>query len=147
MKILLALVLSLSAITLSAAVREPTASQKLLSYLPLGFHSGQNDLGEECSVFVNEVNYPKRDVQVSVMVKKTNLTKLIEEDSRFGYKDYKKEFVQTERSVIGTDSNSYVERILRTSIVDAKKLYVVVSYSVVVNRDRDVQVAECIVNL
>lgn len=145
MKILLALVLSLGAF--SAFSIEPTAPEKLTSYLPLGVHSGQNDLGEGCHVFVSEVNYPKKDIQVTAINDGLSLSKLIEEGSEFGYKDYKKEFVQTDRNLIGTDMHSYVERVIRTTTVKAKKLYVVVGYDVVINRDRDSKYVECVVNL
>ena len=120
MKILLALVLSLGALSVFAV--GPTAPEKLTSYLPLGSYLGQNDQGEGCQVFVSDVNYPKKDVQVTVMNNVSRLSKLIEEDSQFGYKDYKKEFIQSDRSLIGTDIYSYVERVIRTTVVKAKKL-------------------------
>lgn len=146
MKVLLAFVLSLSAINVMAFEGKLEATDKLTSYLPVGLYAGKNDQGESCSVFVNEVNFPKRDIQVSVIVGSLNLTKLIEEGSEFGFKDYKKEFVQTERSLVGADVYNYVERILRTTAVSKNKLYVVVSYSLVINRDIDTQVAECVIN-
>lgn len=147
MKILLALVLSLSAVCAFAADLDVKATEKFTSYLPLGYYHGKNDQGEACMVYVAEVNYPKKDLQVRVVTESSDLTKLIEENSLFGYKDYKKEFVQTERSLIGADVYNYVERVVRTTIADTKKLYVVVGYSVVVNRSRDEEVAECIVDL
>lgn len=146
MKILLALVLSLGLFSASADEAIPTATEKLASYLPVGYYSGKTDLGEKCNVFVTEVNYPKKDIQVRVISGDIDLTKLVAENSEFGYKDYKKEFVQTERSLIGVDVYNYVERILRTTIAGDNKLYVVVSYSVVINRSRDNQVAECVIN-
>ncbi|MFA6238251.1 MAG: hypothetical protein WC635_13035 [Bacteriovorax sp.] len=148
MKILLALVLSLGAITAQASEKAATAPEKLTSYLPVGYYSGHNDQGKSCDVFVTEVNYPKKDIQVTVAVGPTlDLAKLVEEGSEFSYKDHKKEFVQTERNLIGSDVYNYVERILRTTIVDNHKLYVVVSYSTVINRSRDTQTAECIIDV
>lgn len=122
------------------------ATNKLTTYLPVGFYIGKNDQGESCSVLVREVNFPKKDIQVTVYINSLTLTKLIEEDSEFAYKDYKKEFVQTERSLVGIDVYNYVERILRTVSVSSRKLYVVVSYSLVINRASNTQVAECVVN-
>ncbi|RPJ75633.1 MAG: hypothetical protein EHM20_08625 [Alphaproteobacteria bacterium] len=145
MKILLAFVLSLLAINVWAYEGKLEATQKLTSYLPVGFYAGENDHGESCSVLVNEVNFPKKDIQVSVIVDSLNLTKLIEEDSEFGFKDYKKEFVQTERSLVGVDVYNYIERILRTVQVGKDKLYVVVSYSTVINRSSNTRVAECVI--
>lgn len=148
MKILLALVLSLGAITAIANEKAVTAPEKLTSYLPLGYYSGHTDKGESCDVFVTEVNYPKKDIQVMVAVGPTlDLSKLVEEESEFTYKDHKKEFVQTDRNLIGSDVYNYVERVLRTTIAGDHKMYVVVSYSTVINRSRDTMIAECVIDV
>lgn len=145
MKILLALVLSLGALTASAFDSKPTATEKLGSYLPVGYYFGQTDQGLDCKVTVSAVNYPKKDLQVRVVVGDLDLTKLVEEDSEFYFKDHKKEFIQTERSLIGVDVNNYVERVVRTTIVSEYQRYVVVAYSVVINRDRESKTAECVI--
>lgn len=146
MKILLALVLSFAAVSAFADGVGSTATEKITSYLPVGYYEGKNDQGANCTVLVSEVNYPDKDIQVRVMDGTLDLAKLIEENSAFGYKDYKKEFVQVERNLIGNDSYNYVERVLRTVLAGDRKLYVVVSYSLVINRNRDTQTAECVVN-
>lgn len=147
MKVLLALVLSLGAFAINAGELEATATEKLTSYLPSGYYLGRNDQNEFCSVTVSEVNYPKKDVQVRVVAGAVDLTKLVEENSEFGYKDHKKEFIQTERSLVGVEVYNYVERIIRTVDAGEGKLYVLVSYSVVINRSSNTDVAECVINL
>lgn len=145
MKILLALVLTF--VSLSSFAKSSGAVDKFTSFLPVGEYSGVNDQGVSCQVSVGEVNYPKKDIQVRVVVGNTDLTKLIEDGSEFGYKDYKREFVQTDRNQVGSDDVNYVERIVRTVSAGDKKQYVVVSYSVVMNTDRNDEAAECIVDL
>ncbi len=145
MKVLVALTLSI--LCLNSYAKPVSVVDKLTSYLPVGLYEGRNDRGEFCSVLVSEVNFPKRDITVRVMNPKTDLTKLVEENSEAGYKDYKREFIQTETNLIGSDSSQYVERILRTVTAGANKQYVVVSWSIVSNRERQTETAECIVDL
>lgn len=145
MKILV--VLTLSFLCFSNFASAMSVVDKLTSYLPEGFYEGRNDQGEFCSVQVSAVNFPKKDIQVRVMTSKSDLTKLVEENSQAGYKDYKREFIQTETSVLGSDDTQYVERILRTVSAGDKKQYVVVSYSVVNNTDRQTEEASCVVDL
>jgi hypothetical protein len=121
--------------------------EKLTSYLPVGFYEGRNDHSEFCSVQLSEVNFPKKDIQVRVMTLNADLTKLVEENSDAGFKDYKREFVQTNKSIISSDDNQYVERILKTMTAGSKKQYVVVSWSVVNNNERQTEEASCIVDL
>lgn len=145
MKVLMALTLSF--LCLSSFAKSVSAVDKLTSYLPVGFYEGRNDRGEFCSVLVTEVNFPKHDITVRVMNPKADLTKLVEENSLAGYKDYKREFVQTETNVIGSDETQYVERILRTVMTGSNKQYVVVSWSLVSNRDRQTETADCVVDV
>lgn len=145
MKVLL--VLTLSFFCFNTFAKSVSVVDKLTSYLPVGFYEGRNDQGEFCSVQVSEVNYPKKDIQVRVMTSKADLTKLVEEFSEAAYKDYKREFIQTETNIVGSDDTQYVERILRTVTAGDKKQYVVVSYSVVNNRERQTEEASCIVDL
>jgi len=145
MKILLAILLTVGTITSNAFSSELTASEKLTSYLPVGEYSGQTDSNQPCLVSVSEVNYPKKDIQVRVVEGETDLTKLVEENSEYSYKDFKKEFLQTDRSLIGIEESNYVERIIRTVAAQDNKLYVVVSYSLIINRERETQTAECII--
>lgn len=146
MKILLALVLSLAALSAMAFESKPTATEKFRTYLPVGYYFGQDDQGLDCRVSVSEVNFPKKDILVRVVSGKLDLAKLVEEDSEFYFRDYKKEFIQTERNQIGADASYYVERIVRTTIASDNRRYVVVAYTVVLNRGRENQVAECVVN-
>lgn len=147
MKTLLVLVLILGSFSTFAFEGKTSAADKLTSYLPLGTYTGQTDDGVACGVYVSEANFPKKDIQVRVVSGKSDLTNLIEENSVYSYKDYKKEFIQTERSLIGVGETNYVERIIRTVNAGEGKQYVVVSYSVVLNRSRDTQTAECVVDL
>lgn len=145
MKVLLALALSFTCF--SSIAKTISVVDKLTNYLPVGFYEGRNDQGEFCSVIVSEVNYPKKDVQVRVMTPKADLTKLVEENSEAFFKDYRREFIQTEISILGSDDSQYVERILRTASAGTTKQYVVVSWSIVSNRDRQTEEASCVVDL
>ncbi|MBC7539150.1 MAG: hypothetical protein H7281_10035 [Bacteriovorax sp.] len=145
MKILLALAISLAAFNSFASGSD--AVNKLTSYLPIGSYTGSTDQGTACLVSVSEVNYPKKDIQVRVIEGNNDLTKLVTEGSEFGFKDYKKEFIQIDHTIVGNDDVNYVERIIRTVNAGDNKLYVVVSFSAVFNTNTDTQVAECIINL
>ena len=147
MKFIMALTLSFFCFNTYAQKRPVSVVDKLVSYLPVGFYEGRNDQGEFCSVSVSEVNYPKKDIQVRVMTPKADLTKLIEENSDAMWRDYKREFIQTETNVFGSDDTQYVERILRTVSAGDKKQYVVVSYSIVANRERQTEESSCIVDI
>lgn len=145
MKVLLALALSF--VCFNALAKSVSTVDRLTSYLPVGFYEGRNDRGEFCSVIVSEVNYPKRDIQVRVMNPKADLTKLVEENSEAGGRAHLREFIQTETNILGSDDSQYVERVIRTVTAGASKQYVVVSYSIVNNRERQTEVADCVVDL
>lgn len=138
----------LSSLSLAKAAQiESSASQKFLSYLPQGQYTGLSDAGVDCTVSVSEVNFPKKDILVQVREGGVELSKLIAEHSDFAHKDYKREFIQTDRSFIGASTGNFVERIVRTVSAGTNAQYVVVSYAVTLNRHRDVQTAECVINL
>lgn len=145
MRIILAALLSL--VVFSSLANAGDAVGRFTSYLPIGSYSGVNDQGVSCNVTVEEVNYPDKAISVRVVAGETDLSKLIEANSIFGYKDFKREFVQTSREQVGSDSTNYVERIVRTVSAGDHKQYVVVSYSTIMNTDRNDQIAECVVNL
>ncbi len=120
--------------------------EQLASYLPVGTYSGVNDQGVACQVYVKEVNYPKKDLQVRVVAGGIDLSKLVQEGS-VGRCRGAREFDLTERSLVGSDDSNYVERIIRTVSAGDNKQYVVVSYSTIMNTDRNDQIAECVVDL
>lgn len=140
MKSLIAIAFSL--LTLTASAHDLGAVDSLLSVLPLGTHKGYG-----CAVTVSEVEYPVRSAYVRVTNKDTTIFKIIKDGSDFFFTDFRKEFIQTEYVTIDDTRSSSVERIIRTFIVDEKKLYVVVEESVTVNRDRRAEIAECIVTI
>lgn len=142
MKILLVLALSLVTSNSFAG-----AVETFTSFIPVGAYVGNNEDVGTCFVTVDEVNFPKKDIQVTVLVGNLGLKKLIESDSSYAHKDYKKEFIQTERKLVSADESNYVERIIRTVSAGDKKQYVVVSYSTVVNRERHTETAECVIDL
>lgn len=145
MKVLLAL--ALSVLSINSFANTPSDLDKLKSYLPVGFYEGRNDKGEFCSVIVSEVNFPKKDVQVRVLNPKADLFKLVEEDADALTRDYRREFILTEKNILGSDDTQYVERILRTVTAGGTKQYVVVSWSIVSNRGRQTEEASCVVDL
>lgn len=145
MKILLAFLVSLTSINIFAH-DEILAVDKFTSYLPIGVYVGTNDKKEACEVSVSEINFPQRDILVKVSVLDKTLTKLIEEKSIFKFRDYKREFIQTDTKKFGADSVNYVERIVRTVRAENDKQYIVVSYSIVTNTTSETDVLDCIVD-
>lgn len=136
------LALALSIFSLAAFSAENSAVDSLLSVLPVGIHSG-----EKCKVNVNVAEYPVRAAFVQLTNDDKNIFKVVSEDSEFYFKEYKKEFIQTEFVTIDDTRSSTVERIIRTVMVDEEQLYVVVEESVTVNRDRRSDIVECVVKI
>ncbi len=117
-----------------------------LSVLPLGTHTGVNELGAKCSVVVSEVNFPEKAISVSVIKGNHRIFKTINEGSEFFFRIGRKEFIQSERYYVDDTRKSYVDRIVRTVLADDQKLFVVVANEITVNRERFVEALECIVN-
>jgi uncharacterized protein YdeI (BOF family) len=142
------IVLTLAALSCqSMAFAETGAAEKFTSFVPLGQYTGTNDQVESCQVLVSEVNSPKTDIQVTVSLNGKSLSKLIVDGSAFSYKDYKREFIQTNRKQLGSDDTSYVEKIVRTVNAGDKLQYVTVSNSVVNNTDSKIESLDCVINL
>ncbi|MBP9680717.1 MAG: hypothetical protein KBD76_04890 [Bacteriovorax sp.] len=145
MKILLAFLVSLTSFNILAN-DEILAVDKFTTYLPIGAYVGTNDEGEACEVSVSEINFPQRDILVKISALDKTLTKLIEEKSIFKFRDYKREFIQTDTKKFGADSVNYVERIVRTVRAENDKQYIAVSYSIVTNTTSETDVLDCIVD-
>lgn len=118
-----------------------------LSVLPFGVHTGVDDKGQACKVSVSEANFPAKAISVQAENDKLKVFKMINDGSEFLFRAYKKEFIQTDRYYVDATRNSYVERIVRTVIAGENRLYVVVANEITVNRDRKVELVECVVNL
>lgn len=126
---------------------EASSVDSLLSVLPLGKHEGIDDRAQACSVSVTEANFPAKAISVTVENNKTKIFKTITDGSEFLFRAYKKEFIQTDRYYVDSTRSSYVDRIIRTVIAGDNSLYVVVANETTVNRERVVEMIECVVNL
>jgi hypothetical protein len=133
--------------SVSAFAQDMSAVAKFTKFIPIGKYSGTSDLGLSCTVSVNLANYPYQDILVSVTEGNSVNTKLIAVNSEFGYKDYKREFVQTEQTALGNDDSNYVERIIRTVLADNNKQYIVISYSTVINNETVTESSNCLIDL
>lgn len=144
MKTLIAAALMI--VSISTFGTELGAVDSFLSVLPVGSYSGRDDKGVECVVNVNEVNFPAKALLVTATNHKNKTTKVIKDGSEFFFRAYKQEFIQTNRYYVDASRNAYVEKIVRTVNAGDNRLYVVVSSEVTINRDRSVEVVECVVN-
>lgn len=145
MKSLIATALLLT--SFSTFALEAGSVDSLLSVLPLGVHQGQDDSAQDCTVSVSEVNFPAKALSVSLENSKSKIFKTINDGSEFLFRAYKQEFIQTDRYYVDSTRSSYVDRIIRTVNAGDKRLYVVVANETTVNRERFVEMIECVVNL
>ncbi|AUN97249.1 hypothetical protein DOM21_15410 [Bacteriovorax stolpii] len=144
MKSLIATALLLASVSTFAA---ESAVDTFLSVLPLGSHSGVDDKGNACKVTVSEANFPAKAISVQAENADLKIFKVINDASEFMFRGYKKEFIQTDRYYVDSTRNSYVDRVVRTVVAGDELLYVVVANEITVNRDRKVELVECVVNL
>lgn len=144
MKVVLIFLVSMVSLNLWAV--DTLAVDKFTTYLPIGLYVGVNDLGNACEVSVSEINFPKRDILVKITALGQGLAKVIEENSIFKFRDYKREFIQTDIEKFGADSTNYIERIVRTVRAESNKQYVAVSYSVVVNTSSETAAIDCVID-
>jgi hypothetical protein len=145
MKVLIAAVLMI--VSFSTYSSEMGSVDSLLSVLPLGTYSGVDEEGNSCGVNVNAVNFPEKVLSVVVFNNKARIFKIINDGTVFQFREYKKEFIQSERQYVDSTRSTYVDRIIRTSIAGANTLYVVVANELTINRDRTVESVECVVKL
>ncbi len=143
MKSLIAAALLLT--SLSTFAQEAGSVDSLLSVLPLGTHQGQDDRAQDCRVSVTEANFPSKAISVTVENNKSKIFKTITDGSEFLFRAYKQEFIQTDRYYIDATRSAYVERIIRTVKAGDKSLYVIVANETTVNRERFVEMVECVV--
>lgn len=144
MKTLIAAALMI--VSISSFGTELGSVDSFLSVLPVGSYLGHDDKGVECVVNVNEVNFPAKALLVSATNNKNKTTKVIKDGSEFVFRAYKQEFIQADRYYVDASRNAYVEKIVRTVNAGDNRLYVVVSSEVTINRDRNVETVECVVN-
>jgi hypothetical protein len=145
MKVLIAVALMI--VSVSAFSAGMGAVDSLTSVLPVGSYQGKDDAGNSCRVVVNDVNFPAKTLTVTVSNDKLTIFKIINDGSEFLFRAYKKEFIQTERQYIDVSNNSFIDRIIRTTMVGDNTLYVVVSNELTENTQRTVKSVECVVNL
>ncbi len=123
------------------------AVDSFLSVLSYGVHTGVDDNGKACKVTVTEANFPSKSLAVLAENSELKVFKVINDESEFLFRAYKKEYIQTDRYYVDSTRNSFVDRVVRTVIAGERSLYVVVANEITVNRDRKVEMVECVVNL
>lgn len=147
MKSILALVLLMTTVfAYTAQASDAPAASALLSILPVGQYYGVNDEGVNCSIIVNEGNFPDKVISVTAIDDKLKVFKIINENVDFLFRAHKAEFIQSERHYVSSDRTAYVDNILRTINADNRRLYVVVSQVRTVNRDVTNHTVECVIN-
>ena len=144
MKFIIASFLLITAFSTHAS--DTSAADSSLSILPIGQYHGKTDAGVDCSVIVNEVNYPDKVITVTAIDNRLKVFKIINEGVGFLFRPYKSEFIQTERYYVTSDRTSYVDNIIRTVSAGERSLYVTVAQERTVNRDFSVKAVECVVN-
>ena len=138
---------ALMMVSFSTFSTETSSVDTLLSVLPLGTHKGMDDLKTECTVSVNEVNFPAKVISVTIENENGKIFKIVNDGSEFVFRGYKKEFIQTDRQYVDASRNSYVERVIRTVSAGADRLFVVVANELTIDRELSVESIECVVNL
>lgn len=133
-------------VSISSHASELGSVDSFLSVLPVGTYKGTDDKGAECTIAVNEVNFPEKAISVTAVNAKNKVYKVIKDGSEFLFRAYKQEFIQVNRYYVDASRNSYVERIVRTVNAGDNRLYVVVAIETTVNRDRTDEAVECVVN-
>lgn len=144
MKTLIAAALMI--ISISSFGNELGSVDSFLSVLPVGEYSGRDDKGIDCTVSVNEVNFPAKALLVTASNDKYKSFKVIKDGSEFLFRAYKQEFIQADRYYVDASRNSFVEKIVRTVNAGVNRLYIVVARETTINRDRTVEAVECVVN-
>lgn len=145
MKNLLAVVLMM--VTVSSFANERGSVESFLSVLPIGEYFGKDDSGVECSMTVSEVNFPEKAIIITGKNSLNKVTKVIKEGTEFSFKEYKKEFIQTDRYFVDSARDSYIEKIVRTVNAGDALLYVVVAFEKNVNGNYSSEKVECVVNV
>jgi len=119
-----------------------SAVEALRAILPPGEYKG-NALHGECSVKVEEVNFPKQDIKVTVTSDGVSLFKLVEENSVYAINVGRKFFLQSDRTLIGKNQEHYVERLVKTVTNRDDQLNVLVSEIYVIANGYEERTVEC----
>ncbi len=141
MKTIFIAVLIIISASVSAVEIGPVDS--FLSVLPLGLYKGFDESGNQCSITVNEVNYPEKAILITGINLKNKVSKMIERDSVFLLKAYKKEFIQANRYYLDSSKNSYYEKIVRTLNAGENLLYIVTAVETNLNGKLKIDKIEC----
>ena len=110
--------------------------------LPPGEYKG-NALHGECTVKVEEVNFPKQDIKITVSNNGLTLFKLVESNSVYAINVGRKFFLQSDRTHIGPNQQHYVERFVKTVMNREEQLNVMVSEIYVIANGYEEQTVEC----
>jgi hypothetical protein len=154
MKLILALTFTVVSFSSFAA----GTVDKLTSILSIGTHNGTNDQGD-CTIKVQQVNYPTKSVTVTATDNVQETFKLVEDDSTYqscsrnrsggmncGREKY---FLQSDVYYIDDQQSAYIEKVLRTSLsgTDEGKLNVIVSDFTSIGGYVTEEKVECNINL
>jgi hypothetical protein len=107
-----------------------------------GIYKGEAFLGE-CTVIVEEVNFPDNAISVTVNQNGVEVFKLFNNDALFAVNNERQFFFQTDRIYIGANKKSYVEKILKTVQTTDGALNVLVAETLVVATNYEERIAEC----
>jgi hypothetical protein len=154
MKLILALAFTVVSFSAFAA----GTIEKLTSILSIKTHHGTNEHGD-CTIRVQQVNYPMKSVTVTATDNVRETFKLVEDDSTYqecsrnrsggmncGREKY---FLQSDVYYIDDQQSSYIEKILRTSLsgTNEGKLNVIVSDFTSIGGYITEEKVECDINL
>ena len=141
------LIAALMLISASVYAVEKGPIDYFLSVLPLGQYIGFDESGNQCSVEVNEVNYPEKTILITGINLKNKVSKMIEKDSAFLLRAFRKEFIQTNRYYLANSKNSYYEKTVRTINAGEKLLYIVTALETNLNGKLQIDKVECKVTI
>lgn len=145
MKVLIAAALMILSVPTFSA--ETSSVDSFLSVLPFGTYQGNDGFGSACHVTVSALNDAGKALSVSVSNSKSTQFKVINDGSEFYFKNYRKEFIQTDRQFTDSTKTSYVDKTIRTMIAGENTLYVIVATEVTQNTELPVKSVECVIKL
>jgi hypothetical protein len=112
------------------------------SILPPGEYKGNAFTGE-CTVLVEEVNYPEFAFNVTVKAAGDEMFKVFNDKAIYAVNVGKKFFLQTDRTLFGTSHQHYIEKVVRTMQNNDDTLNVKVAEIIVIANSYDENMLEC----
>jgi hypothetical protein len=118
------------------------AVSALKSILSTTTYHGVNEFGE-CTVIVNEVNFPSLALNVTINSKNGTSSKLIDDKAVYASRCSNKSFFQSNRTQIN-DNGDYLDKYIRTyGLEDAHHLLVLIGEFSIVETQYNEKSVEC----